>query len=911
VGGKAWGLAALAGAGVRVPAWLVVPADALAEHLDALGLTERVGAELARLAAWRGAEPDARREAARAARALAPALAPLAPDAALAAALADAVRALGPGPFAVRSSAAGEDGGRHSFAGQFESVLGPRDAHEVAAAVARCWRSAFAARALDYRRRAGALADAPGVGVIVQRLVAGDASGVLFTTDPLTGDARRMRASACWGLGETLVGGRGAADEFLLARDGRVLEAHVADKTTRVVAAAGGTREEPVPDALRRARTLDDAALATLAAAGRRVADHAGAARDVEWTAAGGELFVLQARPVTATTRPAAPAVAPGGDGPNAAPDPRRRVWDNSNIQESYYGVTTPLTFSFASAAYASVYEQTMRALGLSERAIAAHRPLLRNLLGLLDGRVYYNLDNWYRGLRLLPAFRRNKADMERMMGVDEPVDFVAEEPDGALAALGRAPRLARALAGLLCRFATLPRDTERFLARVDRATRAVDRGALAAADLGVLMAALDRARAECTERWTAPIVNDVYTMTCVGRLRRLVARAAPGRADALLQTLLGGADVAVSAGPAMLLLRMAALARADAALARTLDAPNAADALAAARAASPGFAALLAELHDRYGDRGMGELKLESRALRDDPAFVVRVLRNYLAPGAAGAPADPERLAADARVARERAEQEVARALGPLGRARLRRALGAARRAIRAREAMRLARTRVFGLHRDLYRAVGARLAERGRLDAPDDVFYLTTAEVAEYWEGRAVSADLAAVARARRAEYARYAAAPPLPNRVVTAGAPYDALRPGPGAAPPADASNAGASNADVPEAGRVLRGLGCSPGVAEGPVRVVTSPDDDLALAGHVLVAPRTDPGWAPLFPSAAAVVVERGSLLSHSAVLARELGLPAVVGIPGVVAALRDGERVRVDGLAGTVERLEAR
>ena len=89
----------------------------------------------------------------------------------------------------------------------------------------------------------------------------------------------------------------------------------------------------------------------------------------------------------------------------------------------------------------------------------------------------------------------------------------------------------------------------------------------------------------------------------------------------------------------------------------------------------------------------------------------------------------------------------------------------------------------------------------------------------------------------------------------------------------------------------------------------MRIITSPSDDLTVAGHILVAPRTDPGWSPLFPSAAGIIVERGSLLSHSAVLARELGLPAVVGIPGVVATLREGERVRIDGEAGTVERLE--
>jgi pyruvate,water dikinase len=109
--------------------------------------------------------------------------------------------------------------------------------------------------------------------------------------------------------------------------------------------------------------------------------------------------------------------------------------------------------------------------------------------------------------------------------------------------------------------------------------------------------------------------------------------------------------------------------------------------------------------------------------------------------------------------------------------------------------------------------------------------------------------------------------------------------------------------------PTSARLLRGLGCSTGIVEGIVRIVRSPSDDLAIDGHILVAPRTDPGWAPLFPSARAIVVERGSLLSHSAVLARELGLPAVVGFPGILDLLRDGERVRVDGAAGTIERLE--
>jgi pyruvate,water dikinase len=108
---------------------------------------------------------------------------------------------------------------------------------------------------------------------------------------------------------------------------------------------------------------------------------------------------------------------------------------------------------------------------------------------------------------------------------------------------------------------------------------------------------------------------------------------------------------------------------------------------------------------------------------------------------------------------------------------------------------------------------------------------------------------------------------------------------------------------------QTGRVLQGIGCSAGVVEADVRVVSSPDDVGGLDGRILAAVRTDPGWTPLFPSAAGILIERGSTLSHSAVLAREFGIPAVVGIPGLLETILDGERVRLDGGSGTVERLE--
>ena len=206
------------------------------------------------------------------------------------------------------------------------------------------------------------------------------------------------------------------------------------------------------------------------------------------------------------------------------------------------------------------------------------------------------------------------------------------------------------------------------------------------------------------------------------------------------------------------------------------------------------------------------------------------------------------------------------------------------------------MARTRMFGLYRDTYRALGRRLAEVGRLDAPRDVFYLSTEEVRAYYEGRSLNADLAAVARARKAEFSAYEALDS-DHRVLCC-------------APVYHGNSLGQAEAlEVDTKAAVLQGTGCYPGTVEAPLRVILSPQDELDVGGRILCTVRTDPGWAPLFPSSSGILVERGSTLSHSAVVARELGIPAVVGVPGLLSIVEDGERVRLDGGSGRVERLD--
>ena len=901
VGGKGAGLARLRALGARVPQWLVVTTRAFDEHTRTIA--PLVLRELASLTGLDPASSEGRARIEHASLALSEAvkLAPIAP--ALATAIDEGMRALGDGPFAVRSSMVGEDSAEHSFAGQFDTLLFQKDAAEVKDALVQCWASAFSVRSLAYRVRAGMDAAAIGrsaMAVVVQKMIDGRVSGVLFTANPVNGRRDEAVITACWGLGEGVVGGACNTDEFVVGEDGRELSAKLADKDVAVVrdASGRGTRESVVPPAERAARCLTPEEVRLVATEGRRIAAALGGAYDIEWTLEGDALHLLQARPITSVLKDANEIAATAD---TAGP---RIVWDNSNIQESYCGVTTPLTFSFALGAYASVYEQTARLVGISETVLDEHAPVLRNMLGLVRGRVYYNINNWYRLLLLLPSFGKNKADMEKMMGLDAPVDFVHDYVLTGGDKLSRAPKMAATAARLIREFARLDRSVEKFLARFESVTSKVDRNAMPTATFSELMVLAEHLKKELIEKWETPIVNDLYVMMASGRLRRILEKSMGDDAPALWNALVAGEDGIESTEPTRALLRMARLVRGSPALAAVVRSAEPKEALRRIREDHPELAAALAHYLDRYGDRTMGELKLETISLREDPSFLVHVMRNYLD----RPDLDPDAIATRERAAREEAEARVSNKLGPLARVRFRRALTAARKSIKARENMRLARTRLFGLYRDLYRAVGTHLHAAGRLDSPRDVFYLTVDEIAAYHGGTAVAADLGSIARARIAEYARYEGEE-LPNRFETIGAVYHGNLFAADAQAPDAASTSDATTSDA-RSTRTLRGTGCSPGTVEAELRVVTSPHGDLSVNGRILTALRTDPGWGPLFPTASGILVERGSTLSHSAVLARELGIPAVVGVPNLLKLVKDGERARLDGASGIVERLEA-
>lgn len=865
LGGKAGALRQLVAAGLPVPAWFCITPAAFHASFDD---TQRE-----RLAA--ASTDDAWRAVAQGVR--------VSPD--IAREIESTVKRLWPDDalVAVRSSAADEDGVSHSFAGQLDSFLFV-SAGEVADRVARVWHSGFSERVVSYRSSQNLTGAPPAPAVLVQEMISPDAAGVAFAADPVSGRRDLAVVAAVYGVGSGLVSGECDADTYHVDRNGRLVEttiAHKRDAHRRDAQALEGVQRVAVPDELADRPVLAEEQVRAVAALVRQATEYFGRPQDIEWAYAGNRLYLLQSRPITGLAN---------------RPDPGApyTLWDNSNIAESYPGVTTPLTFSFARRTYEHVYREFCHLMRVPEARVRAHDDTFRNMLGLVRGRIYYNLLNWYRVLALLPGFTANRAFMEQMMGVKERL------PDELVSELGEAGfkerlldslYLARTLGGLILNHVGLGRAIARFYDRLDGALQP-PQPPLAARRPEELIDYYRALERELLTRWDAPLVNDFFAMIFYGVLKRLCERWCDDMDGTLQNDLLCGEGGMVSAEPAQRIRAMAALAAPHPHVVQALT-QGSLGAIRRALADVPELERAYGEYLERFGDRCLEELKLESMTLHDDPLPLLR---------AVGAVAErrTERASVNGGEVdlRKRAEDRVTERLrgSVFRRVVFDWVLRHSRARVRDRENLRFERTRLFGRVRGIFLELGKRLHALDRLETARDVFYLALEELLSFVEGAAYTTDLKALVRVRKTEIDRYRAEAPPPDRLQVRGIVY------------LDHTFEAQTRAPVSE-GNAIKGTGCCPGVVRGRVRVVTDPRGARIEQGEILVAARTDPGWIMLFPAAAGLLVEHGSLLSHSAIVARELGLPAIVGLSGVTRWLCDGDWVEMDGASGHVRRLE--
>jgi|HubBroStandDraft_4_1064222.scaffolds.fasta_scaffold03692_2 phosphohistidine swiveling domain-containing protein len=880
LGGKALALLRLEQAGLPVPPWFAIAPSAFASSLSTIGSTQKQAEALA------CEQPERLNSALRSLR----------PSVEVECELDDALRDLSveDGRFAVRSSAVDEDGSQHSFAGQFDTFLFV-DRAGIRSKIAAVWRSGFSDRVLEYRRQhqlSNAALSAPAV--LVQRMVNATASGVAFSADPVSGRRSLALVSAVPGLGTALVGGEAAADVFKVDRAGIIVDRTIVRKNISHrfdPAADEGVSAVILSDAEGSKPALTDVQAIAVAALTRRAAHAFGKPQDIEWAIEGDQLFLLQSRPITTL-------------GDLADPEGTLNLWDNSNITESYNGVTTPLTFSFARYIYEGVYRQFCVILRVPKYKIAANENTFSRMLGLIRGRVYYNLLNWYRVLAMLPGFTLNRRFMEQMMGVRESL------PDEITRGLGQAStrdrmmdalRSVRTVAGLAGNYVTLDRQIERFYVRLNEAL-APPEPRFEDMRFDELVGHYYKLEQQLLSRWDAPLVNDFFAMIFHGAFRKLTERWCGDANGRLANDAIRGQSEIISMEPAARVREMARVAASHPELVAALREASTPSAVRVVRN-YPDFSALYDAYLAKFGDRCLEELKLESETLHEDPLVLLRNIGEVARAAAISRATEVEMPSRDqAHVVppnQNQAEEKIRAALrgSPLRRAMLFWVMRQARKRVRGRENLRFERTRLFGTIRRLFLEAGRRLQAIGRLEDVRDIFYLEVEEILAFNDGTATTTDLRSLVTVRKQEFAGYREGLAPAERFETRGPVYHAQ--------PYRSSK---PTAATESGGDERKGLGCCPGVVRGKACVVRDPKHAQLTAGCILVADHTDPGWIMLFPSASGLLVERGSLLSHSAIVARELGIPAVISIPGLLDWLQDGDEVELDGAAGTVRRL---
>lgn len=795
--------------------------------------------------------------------------------------------------FAVRSSGSDEDSKDASFAGQFSSFLFQKGKESIEESIKRCWASGFSERAMTYRREKNLPLKGIKVAVVIQRMLFPESSGVCFSRNPIDPlDRDHLLISASWGVGEGVVSGLVSCDEIKVNRnDFSKSEIQVEDKKIRLDFSNGKMEQVTNQEVDVKRLCLEESSIRELSQLALNLEEKLGGAQDIEFAVEKGRVYLLQTRPVTHL---------PGDnffDSKIMGED--LILWDNSNIIESYSGVASPLTFSFASYTYRQVYRQFMEMMGIPKKEIDDNDHVFRNLLGLVRGRFYYHLIYWYKLVLMLPGSENNKQFLETMMGVKKTLDEDAQKMfDNVGVADKKTPLKTKLFVTYMTvkNFLNINSIVTSFQRDFDKVYQDARKRDFKKQSLNESINLYNYLEGEVLSNWKAPIINDYLCMIFFGLLKKLTDKwiETEGKVEGTQNDLLCGQGDLESTEPTKMLMRMS----------KKVDLENS---HMREKLTTMPVKDLLEDKEvrefiwpflDRFGFRCANELKLEEPDLHDDPSFVIYTLANYIKMKTYDVEAMEQREGEIKRAAEAKVNAKLSFWQKPI----YFWVLKHARIAVRNRENLRFLRTKIFGITRHLMRGIGHNFHQLKVINDPSHIFYLKVEEIRGIVEGRSLGDNYAKIAQDRFDLFAQYRKTPNPPDRFITKGAAglYNYF--------PSVLSQLDLLKGHgIPDDPNMLLGTPCCPGVIEGVVRVAKEFADAEGLNGDILVTERTDPGWVPLYPSCSGLLIERGSLLSHSAVVARELGLPTIIGVNGgLMTKLKTGDRVRIDASTGVIQ-----
>ncbi|MHC4352132.1 MAG: PEP/pyruvate-binding domain-containing protein, partial [Planctomycetota bacterium] len=780
---------------------------------------------------------------------------------------------LGADRVAVRSSGTAEDLPGHSFAGQHDSYLGITNPEDCADAVKKCWASLWALRAYEYRERNGFDHLDIGMAVIVQKLIAADTSGVIFTADPITGERGNLLIEACFGLGEALVSGKVTPDRFVVRKKKLKLWSRtISEKKLECVFNTDGSiREHAVDEERSLSVTLDKRQVRRLAKLAIRIETEFGCPQDIEWAICDRKIHLLQSRPITAL-----PAEKSWED---------RQIWCGSPVREVMPDVVTPVTVSMIEEMLSGFFDPIFRLLCVDRGDHPA--------FDVIAGRVYFNANIWasvigclpgsgnFNGMTLVGSHKGLEAVTQRLQSATEE-----DLPDLKHKKLRFYLKLPLIFAGSL---RNTPARGRRILAEIGAESERWSR-------LDVTGLSCERI-AECLEQivaqFTELLSHVLYLFGILSAypvLERVCTKWLSHDGACAMQ-LLAGVGNMVDADAGLDLWRLAAAAdKSDEIRALVLSDHNwdTLEGILSQSESGREFLESWRRFMHNHGHHCRGEIELYNRRWFETPDYILELVRGYMSQTGR---IDPVRNHADRAEQRRQLEQKCRRQLrNPIKRMIFNRFLVHSQQGWVFRENVKSEVVKLLTAMRRLLLELGKRLAEKDVLADQDDIFFLRLDEMSPVVHGSA-GFDIRDVVAARRAKYDENSLIAP-PDVIFGRFDPDTCIYPDPG------------------EQAEVLNGLAVSPGVVTGKARVILRADtDEHLLADEILVAPFTDPGWTPYFVPAAAIVMDEGGVISHGSIIAREYGIPAVVNVGGATRIIKTGQTIQVDGNRGIVTILQ--
>jgi phosphoenolpyruvate synthase/pyruvate phosphate dikinase len=790
--------------------------------------------------------------------------------------------------FAVRSSANLEDGATQSFAGVFETQLFVA-LEDVLEAIQFVFSQKNNEIVTAYLKLNKIDSSSLKLAVVVQEMIPAEVSGVAFGQDPTKPYKKSMVMSSVYGLGEGLVSGKLNADTFYYTKEKWTEK--IAEKEQQLVFDGTKLKYQDLASGQKQQATLSKAQLDELQRVLNQLEELYGSPQDIEFCYANDELFILQSRPITTLKK-----------------YKEHTIWDNSNIIESYPGVTLPFTFSFILDIYESVYKNFGLLLGVPAKQIEANKEVFAEMLGHINGRVYYHLIHWNKALAMLPAYEINAGYMEKMMGVSEPLG-VEFELKAKPSKLGSYWNLAKTLGRILLLNKRLPKLKEQFTGRVNDTIKNYKNIDYTDLETTAIWSDYTRFKQILINQWFPPLANDLLAMIHFGTLEKLCTKWLDK--DQLHTELVVGRHPVKSILPAKLIQEINQTAKREGKLSEIQDLDES-DIWSLCKGMKFGETGKLISKYIRlYGDRSVGELKLENETYTQNPQSFISILKSY----------DSRNIIDRTTSTKTKKEVKAPSIFKKIERFLFRKnkecdewielqnkydiadklpihkrivfdyVSKKAAETVADRENLRFDRTLAFGTIRMFLWEIGKRLEADGILRNFQDIFYLKENEIEQYFAKTLDKNEIPHLIEERKTEFNSYKEQPTPPERVHQ----YD-------------------DELDLdyniePHEGQ-LKGIPCCKGEVTGKIRILSNPEDVRSLNGDILVTTSTDPGWITIFQSASAILVERGSTLSHAAIVSREMGIPCIVGIKGLTQILKDGDTIKMNGKTGIVELYEA-